>query len=441
MDPATQPEQSAELPIMPDGVVKLVRMLDGGESLEKIGHALVESDLVAGIADNGFLEGDELRLLLHSMSRKMLRSVLLKTLGPDLYNPDFSSKENWEHVLKGDGPGAYVVFIFIRQRQGRFLSVKEIRELIELLEQYAAAVDAYQSHKERDQYGTSQFTDEEMAAMLVAMKIDDTERTYEKNDLDNPDFEEFRPRFGSKTKENMIQKGRNVKISDNINDFIKMLEKRCLPNVDEEVYQMQSPMMVGNAGNIAKRVQDHMPGTSLNNTAKLWGLLLSCLSMMDLEYEVRSATLFSAWEDAEQVNHAEILGTVLAGSMLSMDGCNAKQPGTRGAEGRTEPYGYENSKDHVFAGRPWFIENLKHSLASRGDPEEERQLQEDMAEMEQNAVELRDLGDKVEKAKERLERANVEFDNVMAQTQANLQESQAFVARLEEIVENEALPT
>lgn len=59
-------------------------------------------------------------------------------------------------------------------------------------------------------------------------------------------------------------------------------------------------------------------------------------------------------------NLAEVLGTILAGSMISVDGCNIKQAGTRDAD--TVPDSeFEVGKKYVFAGTPWLVENLKHS--------------------------------------------------------------------------------
>ncbi|KAI1780851.1 hypothetical protein F4818DRAFT_18920 [Hypoxylon cercidicola] len=126
--------------------------------------------------------------------------------------------------------------------------------------------------------------------------------------------------------------------------------------------------------------------------------------------------------------------------MVFKDGCNVKIPGTRGAEGRTEPFGYENSKTHVVAGKPWYRENLKYSIARRRDPEKERKLQEDMAKVEEAAVEMREWADKFEEAKERRERARVEFEEVMIKTEANIKESQEFLAKLQKTIEDEALP-
>ncbi|KAI1401050.1 hypothetical protein F4819DRAFT_341721 [Hypoxylon fuscum] len=115
MDSTLQPERSAEMLIMPEPTVKLVKMLDDGASMHEIYGKMVRSDLVD---DQARLRDQSMRNLLYSMSRKMLRSVLMNTLGPDLWGRDLYSKANWEEVMWLEGPGAYVAFMYVRRRKG-----------------------------------------------------------------------------------------------------------------------------------------------------------------------------------------------------------------------------------------------------------------------------------------------------------------------------------
>ncbi|KAI0381258.1 hypothetical protein F5Y04DRAFT_289132 [Hypomontagnella monticulosa] len=227
--------------------------------------------------------------------------------------------------------------------------------------------------------------------------------------LGDEDLENFKGRFGGTMPDNLHLEG--FKLSKNVLDFAEMLERRCLPEMDQETYQMQSPLMVGNSGNINRRTADHLPGQSLHNTPKLWGLLLSCLKVMNLKYEVIAVPLFRAWKNGKQVNDAEILGTILAGSLLNMDGCNAKHPGTRPIFGRTDDFGYENSKDHVFAGRPWFIENLRHSCRERET--DERRIQEITEVMKEVDVRIKGLAEQIVKDRARLAEIQQEVQESM----------------------------
>ncbi|KAI1136310.1 hypothetical protein F5Y05DRAFT_420360 [Hypoxylon sp. FL0543] len=363
MDANVLPEQSAELPVMPDPVKTLVKMLDRGDSHDKMYRELINSTMAHGIVDKRCFEGDDLRVLFHTMSRPLLRSVLLKTLGPDLYDR-------------------------------RFLCVREMKQLIELLQTYAQAVDAYQAHLEANEYGNSQYTAEEEEAIRAAMAIDDAESGTANYDSQESDLRVFVPIFASGSAAKKLKEGQDARMSQTIYEFIRVLQKRCLPNVDEEVFQMQSPLMVGNAGDINREASDHLP--SLRQTPKIWGLLLSCLSVMKLEYEVQFATLFRAWEDDEQINHAEILGTILAGSLLFVDGCNAKQPGTRAVQGPVENRGFDKSKELVFAEQETQLnramERLKKADAELQKTKEEyRQVAADVLATIQKAEALLDF--------------------------------------------------
>ncbi|KAI1651649.1 uncharacterized protein F4817DRAFT_137408 [Daldinia loculata] len=434
MDLNLQPEQSAELPVMPDAVVELVKMLDRGETYDGIYHAMINGEMVNGIADTNF--GDDLRILLHSLSPKMLRSVLMKTLGPDLYDPDFATKANEEYIFKSNGPGAYVAFVSIEGRKGKFLCARELRELIRLLQRYVQAVDAYQRQNSDDIYGSSQLTDADKAAMVQAMEIDDISRFKTRYQLDRPNFEDFNPRWKSQSRDNQMQSGRNVHISDPILSFISMLEKRLLPDVDEEIYQMQSPLMVGNAGYINQRAECHLPSPHIHDkTPKLWGLLLSCLYVMGFKLRVRYATLFRAWQDKEQVNLAEVLGTILAGSLISMDGCNVKQPGTRGADNIPDSE-FDCGKKYVFAGIPWFRENLKHSLntRSRKPPSKNAiiQLRESVGKGREDQKRLKALDDQIKQKKAALIAAKDKYNKVYEEVISNLQHSDAVIKELDE---------
>ncbi|KAI1480014.1 hypothetical protein F4774DRAFT_418341 [Daldinia eschscholtzii] len=446
MDPSLKPKQSTELPIMPEAVVRLVQMLDSGKTYDSIYRALMGSDMVDAIADKTYFNGDEMRFLLHSLSPKLLRSVLMKTLGPDLYDPDFSTKANEENTFKSNGPGAYIVFIAIEGRKGKFLCARELRELIGLLRQYASAADAYQSWKSDDAYGSSQLTDEE-DAIIQAMEIDDVLRSTDVYDFDHLDLQTFDPRWISQSKKKQMLDGKDVRIADPVLDLIAMLKKRLLPGVDQEVYQMQSPLLVGNAGHITKRAEHHIPSPWLGaSTPNLWGLLLSCIHVTGLKPLVRYATLFRAWEDKEQVNIAETLGTVLAGSMITVDGCNVKQPGTRGADTVPES-DFETSKKYIFAGKPWFRENLRRSRDQLPNSPTTR-LRESVAQARENQKEIETLRMEKKDAKATLLQKKARHDRVYAKAEYNLQGSRAiledqvqFLAAVGDILPDSPCPT
>ncbi|KAI0440102.1 hypothetical protein F4803DRAFT_528685 [Xylaria telfairii] len=415
-------QPTVEMPVMPAEIGRLVAMLDKGDSMAAIFKEMVANGMVECIEDKkwfGEYSGPMSQLFL-SMSRPLLRCVLTKTLGPSLYCKDIFCKKNWDNVFDIDGPGAYAMFSFIRDRKGKWLCVKEIRELVLLVRDYEAAVDTCIRRRTDDVYGSSQLTREERRVLARAMEIDDAERT-NKQRLTLDDLDRFKPRFESQSTG-----------SGFIAQLIAMLERRCLPNVDPEVHQCQSPLMVGNAGNMKKRTVDHFPNNSLSKTPKTWGLLLSCMSVMGLRYEVQAVPLFRAWVDAKQVNAAEVLGTVLAGSLVSVSGMNVKQPGTRYEEARVDTYGYLNSQKHVWVGKPWFGENLKASiLDSERNRKSQKEIDEANAELDRLEADTRRLEEEEEVLKKEVQEAEEHLKRVLAELEEDIAKREAFMAETE----------
>ncbi|KAI1747156.1 hypothetical protein F4782DRAFT_448749 [Xylaria castorea] len=424
---------TAEMPLMPIEMARLVGRLDRGDSMSAIFVDIMSNGMVSCIEDEKWFgeHADAMWELLHTMSRPFLRCVLTKTLGPDLYDKHIFSQKNWENVLDIDGPGAYVMFSFIRDRKGRWLCGSEIKTLVSMMTDYRAAVDVCIRRREQDAYGGSQLTGEEKRVLGKAMKIDDAERT-NKHHLTLDDLDRFNPRFESRSTG-----------SGFITQLIAMLERRCLQHLDQGVWQYQSPLMVGNAGNMKKRIVDHVPNNSLSKTPKVWGLLLSCMCVMGLPYEVQAAPLFRAWVDARQLNVAEVLGTVLAGSLISVAGLNVKQPGTRDEDARTDTYGYLNGKKHVFAAKTWFKENLELSLREsdrirkiQGELDVRNAELEELEEEEGGLVnEEKALQKKLQDAMEKLHRATATLEReamvdkaLLAATDEKAQAAEKFLA-------------
>ncbi|KAI2601970.1 hypothetical protein GGR54DRAFT_645494 [Hypoxylon sp. NC1633] len=431
MDRNVKPVQSAELPVMPNSVARVVRLLDDGENYDTIYKAIVDSDMVDGITDKRCFDKQTLKSLMYSMSRSMLRSVLLKTLGPDLYDQGFYSKANWENVLGDKGPGAYVVFITVRERKGKFLCVRELKELIRILNQYARAIDAIEEQATREyEYGASQFGDDDRAAMLLAMEVDDVLRgKNSQHNLRSPRFDNFEPRFRSGAGDRTPGRDQGVPRSDNVRSLVKMLEKRCLEGVDEEVYQLQSPLLVGNARDIDTRAASHLPRNSMSNSPKIWALLISCLMVMKVNIRVQYATMFRAWVDEAQINDAEILGTAVAGSLLSVDGCNAKQPGTRSLGGVSEIV-FGDSHRHVSVECKWYTKNLNQTRVTLPLSAEAIELEAREKEVLDNAAEMLQAEKEYKDALAMLAAANGEFDKALEEANDNVNEAEEFIATL-----------
>ncbi|RYC57338.1 hypothetical protein CHU98_g8875 [Xylaria longipes] len=414
---------SAEMPIMPMDVSRLVGRLDRGDTMTALYTDMMTHSMVDCIGDKEWFgeHASDMLDLFHSMSRPLLRSLLTKTLGPDLYSKDIFSVDNWKNVYDIDGPGAYAMFSYVRGRKGMWLCANEIREVVSLMTDYKEAVNVCIRRREDDVYGCSQLTDEEKRVLERAMEIDDAERTNKQNlTLDNLD--RFSPRFESKSTG-----------SGFIAQLIAMLERRCLPNRDPAVWQMQSPLMVGSAGNMKGRTIDHFPDNPLSNTPKTWGLLLSCMRVMEVEYEVQAVPLFRAWTDATQVNAAEVLGTVLAGSMVSVAGMNVKQPGAQYEDANPDPYRYLNSREHVFAAKTWLRENLEYSIrSSEHNQVMQKQLDDAVAELNQLEEEEGELLNEEKELQQELDDALETLEGAMAELERGAADDARFLAATEE---------
>ncbi|KAK5629200.1 hypothetical protein RRF57_004915 [Xylaria bambusicola] len=405
MDPTVV--QSAERPVLSNERCDLVKMLDDGASMDEIFEKLINGPLVKCIVNEKWFTDDKdiMNELFLSISRGLLRCLLVNNLGPDLWDKALRSRRNWENnIYDIDGPGAYVMFTFVRDRGGKWLSKREIRELISLLDMYRDAIKIWERRNDSDIYGTSQLIDGQKDVLKMAMKIDDAVRSVAQYPSQSDDeIGRFEPRFKSSTAKDL---------TGYINAMIDMLRRRCLSGVDRDIYQCQSPLMVGNAGDMARRTSNHMSGNSFHQSPKLWGLMLSCLAVMKINVETQAVPLFRAWTDGNQVNVAEVLATVLAGSMVSVAGLNVKQPGTRFEEGRTSQNAYENGKFHVFAAKPWLNENLELCIARQphnvGMAKEIKAAEEKLEVLQR---EESDLKEEIRAAREERHMAREEFNS------------------------------
>ncbi|RYP51612.1 hypothetical protein DL768_003119 [Monosporascus sp. mg162] len=189
MDPATVLVQSAELPTMPRDAVELVKMMDDGKSFDKMFKKLVNSSMARGIQfEDDEAAMDSLRNLFHTLSRPMLRSVLMKYPGPDLYNAD-RLKENHENVYGCENAsGSYVAFMCVPGRRGRFLTAKETRRLVRDLTRHARAVDIFDGCVDERGYSQS-VVGQDRDDLVFAQEVDDKMRNTVHWNPANPRFE------------------------------------------------------------------------------------------------------------------------------------------------------------------------------------------------------------------------------------------------------------
>ncbi|OTB09771.1 hypothetical protein K445DRAFT_28281 [Daldinia sp. EC12] len=287
-------------------------------------------------------------ILLHTIPRELLRSLILGTVAFDQLKPTGKPVH-----YAADGPGAYVAAMAIEGRNGKWLSRDEIRELIHKL-----------------------LNDPEHAELDAFTRDIDTQ--YGGRDSEKPNGMRF--------------------ISDNdaatkVELFVKSLEKRCDPSLPgtDQVYQISSPLYVGCSKNMKDRAVEYQPNTGLKMADKLWGLVCCTLAYMGKHPTIVVVPVIRTWRRPD-LPLAEILTTMLGSALATQDGFNAQIPGA--TIDRSMPSILTTAEQYVLALEPHLKDNLD---ASSREMEKRRRYLENMelvsnfpsAEVENTLGELR----------------------------------------------------
>ncbi|KAI2462954.1 hypothetical protein F4781DRAFT_418187 [Annulohypoxylon bovei var. microspora] len=427
------PTASAATPLISSLQMKLVNQIDQGVSYDDIyptiiemGEELLNQDLVPVHKMLQVLRNRaQMSLLLHSIPRPVLRSIVMRMVAYDFHD---RASDNRKWLYDKEGPGAYIATISVINREGCTWTARENVRVVSLLNKYSLAIETYEKYKSD---GGSQLTEVELSAMKVAQEIDkaypntageavanneiiddsvsdDDSISDDENDI-GQDLAWKIPRFAC---------GLTGKRSRDARQLASMLEMRQIPGVDLDVPCKQSVCMVGNAGDVEKRTQAHRLITALKECVKCWGLLVSCLKYANLEVEETIIPVCKTWE-SKQINMAEILVTVLAGSLLSVSGLNVKQPGTRPEKKEPIPRMLQHCYSQVWRANPWFRENLAHSFPVTMALIEAEEKLGDPPPLERTLDKIQQLGE---------ERGE------MVKTLNRFKQTQAMVASVEELL-------
>ncbi|KAF2970743.1 hypothetical protein GQX73_g2736 [Xylaria multiplex] len=440
LDPEIPAIQSAQLPVITPDVIDLVKMIDDGQSCNNIFRQLCASSLVANAASLSDLDTDGNRLLLHSMPLPLMRSLLMGTLGPHFYSKD-AKRDNWtKYVYNDNHPGAYAAFLYIHHRRGAFLSQRETRQLIAALKKYSAGVKLYD-----DDYreGIRVFHRADQEALEFTQVIDDELRQIAHWDPADPRRYNSveRPRFATAETDRI---GAASTADLNINALISMFESRCTidesdpNNPDLDVFQLQSPIMVGNSNYMRRSLTNHLIDDhgSGSSTSKVFALTKSCLSHLGFEVKSTAIPLFVAWED-DQIDPAEVLGTVLADSRLPGHGYNVKIPGTRGSRTPTPSPAFDPAREHVFYWKAFLKNNLEQSLdelRNEAVAEKKADLAKKLTSLRRDIDEFRCLFDELKDAKRRLEDARTELRETVEAAEAQVERMQQACADADKVI-------
>lgn len=358
MDPHIKPIRSAQIPMMSDLQARFIKQLDDDATymdlfviIEKMAQDLLNQDKVPCRemirAVEGDLEEKEMRLLLHSIPRPVLRSLVMRTLAYDFWEKDTERRRNMLYDF--EGPGVYVMSLSIEGRHGEGWSIEENNQLLTALMHYGKAIEACEKRYVTDDWGNSQFDDETIKSLNVAMKID---KQYAESDVWDGETYPM-PRFASTS---------NTDKSKHVRELFHLLEtSRNVAGWDRNANSLQSVCMVGNSDDVEKQKQSHSLIGSLTNTPHTWGLLVSCLRYIGLEPEETCIPICKSWKP-EHTNQAEILITILSGSLISVGGLNVHQLGLKPGSNPPPDKVFEQCRKHVWLNRGWFKDNLEHTL-------------------------------------------------------------------------------
>ncbi|KAI2779028.1 hypothetical protein F4815DRAFT_475894 [Daldinia loculata] len=348
----------AETPVCDRFAQQIVESLDNGAALESVFPMVVDmakewreqsvvpsSKTIEAFEDKGGEAYNDLRILFHTLDRKTLRSLLLGTLPHDLYDKD---SPNWENIYNQDGPGTYVVGISIEDRRGSFLSRNEIEQIIGCLRDYKTAWEAWDEIK--DAFSQDQLSRAQKSALNKALAIDNVML-----------FDKDKWQVGDDYTQPRCSKGK----IGNLDELIAMLGRRMDASFDGEVHQLSCPVYVGCGRRVPSRLLQHNPDYSnMSRSSNTLKLLVSCIRYIGLKPIVHTIPMVMVWEES-QIPLAEMLVTVLAQSLVTINGLNVAQPGTSSTLSDDNKTIYFETKKHVWIDRPWFMTNIEESLAVR----------------------------------------------------------------------------
>lgn len=281
---------------------------------------------------NGSKEAGALWRLFHSIPRETLQSLLLNTVAFDRERP-----QNRIASLSDGGGGVYAFGLAVQNTGGRFVRISQLRQLIEDLETYVRAYQAYQRDNALRDKELRVFVDQVDSAHGVGLP-------------------NSRPKWINNDKKRQCVK-----------EFIAALKVRYdrakALDPTEHARLLQSPIYVGCSSNLAQRKPNYVPKggkSSLALANKIYGLTLCLLSRRGIDASAKFVTVLRTWENG-QLDLGERLVHALAGSYVHQGGFNIVEAGS--APERQTPSQLEDGRAYVLGDAPYLRHNLKASIA------------------------------------------------------------------------------
>ncbi|KAL2174233.1 uncharacterized protein P884DRAFT_302821 [Thermothelomyces heterothallicus CBS 202.75] len=338
--------------------------------------------------------------ILHSIPRNVLESLVLGTVAFDS-----NRSVNRLRGLSSDGAGVYVAGLSIAGRGGKFLNLGELKVLIMHLERYIAGYKASVS-----QSAGNQQTPAAIQALDLVARVD---AAYGGQAVRGT------PRFI--TDEISLEAAAHL-VASFKSRYNIMREK----DPTAAVYMVQSPQYVGCSKELPRRMNEYQltqNRRALGNINKFLALTVSLLRYQGLSPRIDIVPAVRVWKD-RQLPKAEMLVAALAGAYVTQDGFNLREAG--GNNPSIEPHKWLAYEQYTFLEVSYLNDNLEQSAE---DLEKVKKIMEyeeivkelddgslqqradkclaDAEEIRNNVQILRDLNDKISRARVEQEKAMI----------------------------------
>ncbi|KAI0599235.1 hypothetical protein F4775DRAFT_591684 [Biscogniauxia sp. FL1348] len=257
------------------------------------------------------------------------------------------TRELVEAIYRDDSYEALVVIVqrmaLDFRRFDNVISVRKCRGVAAQLEKYRLACATWVGKNLDDDYGQSQLSQSEQEALTLAMEVD------------NQYLEEN-------------------KVWTESQRFSRAPSRTSLTSC-----------YVGCSKEVSGRTVNHSPdSTSLRKSSNVWGAFLSCLAHMGVRPRVCQVPVVKCWQQSH-IPLAEILVTVIAGSLVLDDGFNVIQPGTSSTIEMKDQHAFEKCKEHE---EQVHLEKIIDRWASMSSMEDLQSKERRAVELEQDIVGL-----------------------------------------------------
>ncbi|XDG02610.1 hypothetical protein ABKA04_002225 [Annulohypoxylon sp. FPYF3050] len=265
---------------------------------------------------------DTARALLHRIPRKLLRSLVMGTIGWQTnlsHNNDLELR--YEHADALDKPGTYVATIGISGRRGKGLSGDQYLALSERIDDYIEAYSLLKTNPD-DNLLPQQAKDK----IRKARRIDRFYSTFDHSKEEN--------RYRLAYVDNEVRAGKMRHLSRIFKEFHLRAEDKTRPLIQTISY-------VGCATRSMKdRSANHMPTKKYKGSNYTWWLTMSCIRDMNMAPEVTVVAAVQTWEP-DQLPMSEILVSILGRTEVEVWGYNCTAPGSTTEESANEPMDWD----------------------------------------------------------------------------------------------------